>query len=213
MFNPIQDIWACPSVKVGGSGYPLQVLTAFRAFRCYPSREATQNGFPFINLQHSIMHIRAIKSSDNALLATMIRRVFVELNLPKEGTVYSDPTTDQLFETFQHPRAALYVVEVEGQPVGCCGIYPTEGLPEGWVELGKYYLSSACRGKGYGRLLMERCIAAAKEMQFTHLYLESFPSLDKAMQLYEDFGFYFLPMRLGHSGHTACNVWMAKELV
>ncbi len=42
------------------------------------------------------MEIRKIQESDNKCLALLIRNVFEEYNAPREGTVYSDPTTDNL---------------------------------------------------------------------------------------------------------------------
>ncbi len=40
--------------------------------------------------------IRKILPEDNSSLAKMIREVFEEFDAPREGTVYSDPTTDIL---------------------------------------------------------------------------------------------------------------------
>lgn len=70
----------------------------------------------------------------------MIRGVFDEYNAIKEGTVYTDPTTDRLFEFFLTAKFILYVAEVNGEIHGCCGVYPTVGLPEGCVELVKFYV-------------------------------------------------------------------------
>ena len=41
---------------------------------------------------------RKIESTDNKILATIIRNIFGELNIPTEGTVYTDPTTDNLYK-------------------------------------------------------------------------------------------------------------------
>ncbi len=87
------------------------------------------------------MIIREVEQSDNKYLATLIKNVFEEYNASKEGTVYSDPATDYLFELFQKQKSVLWVAEVEGKIVGCCGVYPTEGLPEQCAELAKFYLS------------------------------------------------------------------------
>ena len=84
------------------------------------------------------MKIRQLKASDNQGLAKMIREVFKEHDAPKKGTVYSDPTTDNLYDLFLHEKSIFFVAESQGKVAGCCGIFPTKGLPEGCVELVKF---------------------------------------------------------------------------
>jgi putative acetyltransferase len=100
------------------------------------------------------LQYRKVKPEDNGLLAEIIREVFEEYDAPRTGTVYSDPTTDHLFELFRKERSVLWVAEQEGKLMGSCGIYPTEGLEEDVAELVKFYLPSHARGKGIGRKLM-----------------------------------------------------------
>jgi putative acetyltransferase len=157
--------------------------------------------------------IRTIQPKDNVELARIIRESLVEFDVPKQGTVYSDPTTDRLFELFDAvPNSFYLVAEEDGVLLGGCGVYPTDGLPAGYAELVKLYLTTATRGKGIGRMLMEKCFEVAVELGYTHLYLESFPQLAKAVSLYEKSGFKALDHALGNSGHFACTIWMVKEL-
>jgi putative acetyltransferase len=158
------------------------------------------------------MNIRKIKKEDNLLLAKMIRAVFEEHDAPRMGTVYSDPTTDNLYNLFQAGRSVLWVAELDSEIVGCCGIYPTEGLPQKCAELVKFYLHEKSRGQGIGRKLMEKCIESAKEFQYTTIYLESFSQFSKAIVIYEKQGFETLGAPMGNSGHTSCNIWMIKKL-
>jgi len=157
--------------------------------------------------------LRNIKEEDNEELARIIRASLVEFDVPKQGTVYSDPTTDHLFELFANtPNSCYFVAEEDGRLIGGCGVFPTEGLPTGYAELVKLYLTAATRGKGIGRMLIEKCFVAAAELGYTHLYLESFPQLANAVGMYEKTGFKHLDNALGNSGHFACTIWMAKEL-
>src|SRR5690606_27791674 len=133
--------------------------------------------------------IRPIQLSDNEPLATLIRQVFREFKIDKPGTVYTDPTTDTLYELFQQPASAYFVAEENGTILGGCGVYPTEGLPEGCAELVKFYLAADARGKGIGQQLMQQSIATARALGYTQLYLESFPALSKAVSMYEKAGF------------------------
>jgi putative acetyltransferase len=157
--------------------------------------------------------IRNIQIEDNVELARIIRESLVEFDVPKIGTVYSDPDTDRLYQLFEEaPGSCYFVAEEDGVLIGGCGVYPTPGLPSGYAELVKLYLTAATRGKGIGKLLMDKCYEAAKDLGYTHLYLESFPQLAKAVGMYQKAGFKHLKHSLGNSGHFACTIWMVKAL-
>jgi len=159
-----------------------------------------------------MINLRTIKESDNIALAKILRDALDEFNIPKKGTVYTDPTTDNLHQLFKAPGSTYYVVEENGRILGGCGIFPTEGLPAGYAELVKLYLAKESRGMGIGKILIEKCSETAKELGYTHLYLESFPAFESAIRLYEKYGFSRLTTSLGNSGHYACNIWMQKDL-
>jgi putative acetyltransferase len=156
--------------------------------------------------------LRPVEEKDNASLASVIRKVFEEHDAPQKGTVYSDPTTDNLYLLFRTPRSVLWVAEMNDTTLGCCGVYPTKGLAGNCAELVKFYLCKEARGKGIGKELMERCIRSAKEFEYTQLYLESLPHFSRAVRIYEKQGFVRLDHPLGKSEHTACNIWMVKDL-
>jgi len=113
---------------------------------------------------------------------------------------------------FQKEGSVLWVAEVADKVVGCCGVYPTNGLPKGYAELVKFYLSKEARGLGVGRALMEKCTQSALELGYTQLYLESLPQFAAAISIYEKQGYTTIDYPLGQSGHTSCNVWMVKRL-
>ena len=157
--------------------------------------------------------IRKIKKEDNAILANIIRSCFHDFEVVnKEGTVYTDPTTDDLFSLFQKEKSVLFVAEQDGELLGCCGIYPTKGLPKACVELVKFYLSKNARGKGIGRLLMTKCLDQAVSFGFSSVYLESIPEFSTAVSIYEKQGFEYLNQPLGDTGHSGCGIWLLKHL-
>lgn len=158
------------------------------------------------------IRIRLIQPADNRTLASIIRASLEEFGANKPGTVYFDPTTDALFELFQTPRSCYFVAEDENGILGGGGLFPTEGLPDGTCELVKMYLRPEARGLGLGRMLIEKCIEAAREKGFNRLYLETMPELKNALVAYERLGFRYLDGPLGNSGHFGCGLWMAKEL-
>lgn len=155
---------------------------------------------------------RPIKPTDNFVLASIIRKNIELLGLPTQGTAHSDPTTDNLYQLFQTPKSAYLVLEYDGKVVGGCGIFPTQGLPTAYAELVRFFLLPEMHGKGFGKILMEKCEQLAIENGYTHLYLESFPDMEAAIHLYQKFGYQKLTAPLGNSGHFACNVWMLKKL-
>lgn len=156
--------------------------------------------------------IRTIGQEDDAALAKIIRDTLKEFKANKPGTVYYDATTDRLFEVFKKERSIYFVAEHNGEIMGGSGVYPTAGLPEGTCELVKFYLSPAARGKGIGKELLQKCMAAAKELGYKRIYLETMPELTIAIPMYEKYGFTYLPSAQGNSGHTGCDVWMIKEM-
>lgn len=160
----------------------------------------------------SAITISNILPKHNAPLAAIIRSGLTEFRANKPGTVYYDPTTDALSEVFKTPGSTYFVAEQNGLLLGGCGIFPTANLPAFTCELVKLYLNPAARGKGLGKLLMEKSMAAAKEMGYTAIYLETMPELTIAVPLYEKLGFTYLPGPLGNSGHDGCSIWMIKNL-
>jgi putative acetyltransferase len=156
--------------------------------------------------------IRPIRPLDNAALAAIIRKALEEFNANKPGTVYFDPTTDDLYNVFTAANSMYFVAEQDGQLLGGAGIYPTENLPAGTCELVKLYLHKNARGRGMGKLLMKECFAAAKNLGYRKIYLETMPELNIAVPLYEKMGFTYLKSSLGNSGHDGCSIWMIKDL-
>jgi len=156
--------------------------------------------------------IRTIQPEDNHKVAQMIRNVFHDYDARQDGTVYSDPTTDQLFELFQVPNSIFFLIELDGEILGSCGVFPTQALPDGYAELVKFYVSSSIRGKGFGRQLFVQCEAWAKAQGYSHLYLESMDDFMSAVKLYEKIGFHWLESPLGNTGHFGCPIWMEKKI-
>ena len=156
--------------------------------------------------------IRLIDKSDNIELANIIRNSLLEFNAAKPGTVYYDKTTDHLYELFRKEGSCYFVAITAGKIAGGCGIYPTAGLDTDTCELVKFYLSREARGKGIGRILLNKCMEAAVQLSYHKVYIETMPELKVAIPMYEKAGFKMLPGPLGNSGHSGCDIWMIKQL-
>jgi putative acetyltransferase len=155
---------------------------------------------------------RHLEKRDNSEIAELIRSVFREFGIARPGTVYFDPTTDDLHTLFSTPGSEYWIAEVDGKIIGGCGVFPTTGLPRGCAELQKLYLLAPYRGKGLGKALIEKTFESARRLGYCQLYLESLPELGRAISLYEKTGFKNIPAPLGNSGHFGCNIWMLKDL-
>lgn len=157
--------------------------------------------------------IRPIQPADNAAIAKIIRTALTEFGANKPGTVFYDDTTDHLFELFAStPKSGYFIAEKDGVIVGGAGYFPTEGLPGTTCELVKMYLNASVRGMGLGRKMIDYVLAAAKEAGYEEVYLETMPELNKAVKVYEQFGFHYLQGPMGNSGHNGCDIWMLRKL-
>ena len=158
------------------------------------------------------MNMRRIRETDNQAIAVIIRKILIEFGANKPGTVFFDPSTDDLFQVFSATSSAYFIAEADQKVLGGSGIYPTPGLPAGCCELVKLYLIPEARGRGWGLTLMEKCFRQAADFGFRQIYLETMPELRHAIGLYEKAGFKYLPGPLGSSGHYGCDLWMIKDL-
>lgn len=158
------------------------------------------------------MLIREIQQQDNVQVAKVVRTVLEEFNVPKVGTAYADPELDSMYEAYQKPRSTYFVLENEGRIIGVAGISPLANGSEDVCELQKMYFLPETRGLGLGVLMMEACLAKAKEFGFKQCYLETMPYMEAAQKLYKKSGFEYLDGPMGCTGHSACPVWMIKNI-
>ncbi|MCF6347235.1 MAG: GNAT family N-acetyltransferase [Flavobacteriaceae bacterium] len=158
------------------------------------------------------MLIRKIRPSDNPFIEQIIKSSLVEFGLPMTGTAYEDKDTQYMYEAYQGNRAIYFVLEDKGTVVGGGGIKALQGNTDNICELQKMYFAPEARGKGYGKVMFDKCIGAAKKFDYTQCYLESAGSLKAAIHIYEKNGFKHLKGSLGGTGHYSCGVWMLKDL-
>ena len=156
--------------------------------------------------------IRRIEEKDNYDLALVVRTTLAEFGANKPGTVFFDPTTDNLYSLFQKRGSVYYVALKNNKVIGGGGIYPTDGLPANTCELVKMYLLPEARGIGLGKKLIDKCLAFAKEAGYKNVYLETMPELKNALKVYEKMGFHYLEKPMGNSGHFGCELWMMTEI-
>ena len=83
----------------------------------------------------------------------------------------------------------LYLLEEEGHVVGMLtlGIYHSPTGSKAWIE--DVVVDDACRGRGYGRMLVAHAIEEAKKAGVAQLMLTSNPLRVAANKLYQAMGF------------------------
>ena len=156
--------------------------------------------------------IRPIQKADNNAVATVIRSVLIEHNVPKVGTAYADVSLDSMFETYSEPRSRYFVVEHNNKIIGGAGISQLANEKETICELQKMYFLPEARGLGIGEQMMQRCLDEATTLGYAKCYLETMPYMEAAQKLYKKFGFVYIDAPMGCTGHTSCPVWMLTDL-
>ena len=159
------------------------------------------------------MLIRPIIESDNKPLATILREVLIEINIPKIGSAYEDPEIDNMYNSYSLARSRYFIVEENDKILGGAGINQLrDGRPD-ICELQKMYFHKSLRGRGIGDKMIELCLDFAIKSNFKKCYIETMPNMINAQKLYLKKGFKYIDGPLGNTGHIACPVWMIKTLV
>lgn len=156
--------------------------------------------------------IRPIEQIDNQQIAQVVRKVLVDLGVPKVGTAYADAALDCMFETYDKERAIYFVVADGDKIIGGAGIAQLENYDGNVCELQKMYFLEEARGKGIGAKMMAQCLQKATDFKFNKCYLETMTYMEAAQKLYKKVGFEYLDGPLGNTGHFSCPVQMLKTL-
>lgn len=156
--------------------------------------------------------IREITAGDNLQVAQVIRRVLVDLGVPKVGTAYADKALDDMHGHYDRPRASYFVVEQGNKIIGGAGIAQLDQYEGNVCELQKMYFLEEARGRGIGKEMITICLEQAKAFGFESCYLETMPYMEQAQKLYKQMGFAYIDAPMGDTGHYSCPVWMLKKL-
>jgi putative acetyltransferase len=169
----------------------------------------------------SLIGVRAVRATDDAGVAAVIRAVMTECGMTAAGFAIHDAEVDAVSAAYTAPRAAYCVVvrrAKAGDPggaeavIGGGGVGPLAGVDAATCELRKFYLLPEARGKGAGRAVLAALLDAAVEAGYERVYLETLDRLGDAGRLYAGAGFKRLPGPLGATGHCACDSFWALDL-
>ena len=84
------------------------------------------------------------------------------------------------------PGGAFILAEERGQYLACIGV---RQFAADTGEIKRLYVVPAARGRGLGRVLVQRIVAVAREIGYRSLLLDTLPFMKEAQALYSSFGF------------------------
>ena len=104
-----------------------------------------------------------------------------------------DLTESHDLEVLDHPRenvinrgGFIFLLKEEDTIIGTAGLFKVNDRE---YELIKMFVSPDHRGKGFGDILLKKCIDKAKELRASNLILFSNSKLQPAIRMYEKYGF------------------------
>ena len=116
--------------------------------------------------------------------------------------------------TLNNPRekildsgGVIFLAKAEGEIIGSAALINEH---DGIYELAKMTVVPAWQGKGISNLLMEKCLAKAKELAAKKIILFSHSSLSNAIGLYKKYGFEHV--EVVDSPFATANVKMVLEM-
>ena len=158
------------------------------------------------------MLIRPIEARDDAAVAAIIRAVMPEFGADGPGFAIHDAEVDAMSAAYAQPRSSYFVVEIDGRVLGGGGVAPLAGGETDVCELRKMYFLPQARGRGAGKAMIARCLAAARAYGFRRCYLETLTGMDAAQALYLGNGFASICAPMGGTGHHGCDRWYLRNL-
>lgn len=84
------------------------------------------------------------------------------------------------------PRGRLLLASANDGPAGCVALRPAG---DATCEMKRLFVRPAHRGHGLGKQLATLVIAEAKIIGYSTMVLDTLPSMDRAIRLYEALGF------------------------
>jgi GNAT superfamily N-acetyltransferase len=147
--------------------------------------------------------IRRVAPSDEQGRA-LIAAAVAELAERYDGD--QDPAVD--LDDLVPPRGDFLVALLDGKPVGCGGV---RVLAPGMGEIKRMFVAPSVRRKGVGRALLAGLEAAARDLGWTVLRLETGLRQPEAIALYQDTGYERIP-DYGHWAGAPLTVCFEKPL-
>lgn len=125
-------------------------------------------------------------------------------------TLFHGENHESLARKYTSDEAMMFLARWEGAPAGCIALAPFETDA---MEIHKFYVDPAFRGRGIGNVLMRRVFEEAKKSGRPNMLVNTVAYLKSAISLYEAFGFthcppfHIVPAEISHT-----EVYMSRPL-
>ncbi|MCF8308131.1 MAG: GNAT family N-acetyltransferase [Bacteroidales bacterium] len=115
---------------------------------------------------------------------------------------------DKLPQIYGPPYGKAYLLkEPQGTFFGCIAV---RKLVEEVGEIKRMYLKPEWRGLGYGKVLLDIALEAAKDLGYKKVRLDTLDTMTAAIAIYKEAGFYEIPQYRENPFDNA--VFMEKEM-
>lgn len=156
--------------------------------------------------------IRPLKRADGPAIKEIILAALNEFKVVGRPNPIQDSDLDDLAKFYRAPTGAYFVAVKDKVVIGGSGIAPI-GSVTGACELRKMYVARQARTFGLGYQLLERCLAAARQLGYHRCFLNTLSRMERAIALYETAGFIRCDAPLSSQEDTSgCDRWYKLEL-
>jgi GNAT superfamily N-acetyltransferase len=97
-----------------------------------------------------------------------------------------DEELQRFSSEYAPPKGAFLLARDQGEYLACIGV---REFSDEIGEIKRLYVVPVARGRGLGRVLVERIIAVARDIGYRSLLLDTLPFMKEAQALYSSFGF------------------------
>lgn len=94
---------------------------------------------------------------------------------------------NSLSERYGPPDGAIVIAYADGMSAGCVALHKLSG---NICEMKRLYVRDNYKGLGIGKKLITMILEKAFELNYRFIRLDTLPTMEKAQELYEAFGFY-----------------------
>ena len=148
--------------------------------------------------------------TDTSIRFAVMRVTDVDAVVKIEAASFPSPWNRGHFlhELKHNPYAVNRVVKRRGAVIGYASVW----ILDGELQINKIAIDSAQRGRGYGRLLMNRLTRLARETRCNRVSLEVRTGNRQAQALYTNLGFVEVGRRVDYYGPGEAAILLRRDL-
>ncbi len=145
----------------------------------------------------SPFELRPFQPRDSSNVLRLVESVLAEFGFSLGGHD-DDWDIENVAEFYAPPTSAFWVLESGDEIVGMVGVKQRSDTES---ELRRMYLRSDLRGRGHGKKLLHVALEFARSQGGKAIFLETSQKMQKAIGLYEAFGFVLTDRPGEHASH------------